>query len=232
MTNKHIQPDWNLSQTLNYFQSDTKSKILKDLNLIDNSNSTSYLFKFFGFKFNLIHQTHSAEVVEVSKNCHNLSGDSIFTREKNVIVAVRTADCVPILLSDKNGSFVAAIHCGWRGIAKNILKKTIKKINSKDYIAWIGPGISQSFFTTDRDVFDAFMVLDNRLTKYFKYTNSKFYVNLFGVVEFLLKKDGVDLIYGNSITQDFCTFRDDKYFFSYRRDQTPYRLISAACIKS
>ena len=185
MTNKHIQPDWNLSQTLNYFQSDTKSKILKDLNLIDDSHSTSYLFKFFGFKFNLIHQTHSAEVVEVSKICHNLSGDSIFTREKNVIVAVRTSDCVPILLSDKNSSFVAAIHCGWRGIAKNILKKTIKKINSKDYIAWIGPGIN-----------------------------------------------GVYLIYGNSITQDFCTFRDDKYFFSYRRDQTPYRLISAACIKS
>lgn len=228
MMKSRIKVDWELPAHVRAFQSEASLKIYTNSIYVQSKD----FFEFTNRQFSLVNQVHSNKVCQIYSNDHHLTCDAVFTYEPNVIVAVRTADCIPVLLSNKKGSFVAAIHCGWRGIAKNILKKTIKKINSKDYIAWIGPGISQAFFTTDRDVFDAFMVLDNRLTKYFKYTNSKFYVNLFGVVEFLLKKDGVDLIYGNSITQDFCTFRDDKYFFSYRRDQTPYRLISAACIKS
>ena len=227
MMKSKIEIDWKVPDFVRAFQSDSSLKIL---NNFDNEQSKT-LFKITNRKFSLVNQIHSNKVIHIYKNDHHFTCDAIYTFEPNVIVAVRTADCVPVLLSNKQGSFVAAIHCGWRGLATGIIHKTLEKIktNCEDFVAWIGPGISQKCFETDRDVYDLFNKEYHFLAKHFMYKNNKFYVDLVGIIVTFLKYYGIREIYGNSITQNYCTFSDN-FLFSHRQNKTPYRLISMAWI--
>ena len=229
MMNSKIDVDWSVPDFVRAFQSDASLKILN--NFVD--EQPKHLFGITNRKFSFVNQIHSNKVIQIYKNDHHFTCDGIFTYEPNVIVAVRTADCIPVLLSDDKGSFVAAIHCGWRGLSAGIIHETLKKIktNSEDVIAWIGPGISQQYFETDRDVFDFFNKKYNFLTKHFIYKNNKFYTDLVGITVSLLKHHGVQKIFGNSISQNYCTFSDD-FLFSHRQNKTPYRLISMAWINA
>ena len=229
MRSNKIKIDWIVPENIKSFQSNSSLKLTTTIN--PDSLHYQKLFKKIGLKFSLMTQIHSNKVCEIHSNTFNLTGDSVITFKPNVVVAIKTADCIPILLSNKEGSFVAAIHCGWRGLAEDIIKNTINKIKSKNYIAWIGPGISQNFFATDRYVYDAFMKKNNYLTRFFKYKNDKFNVDLVGIARELLQNSGVYEIYGNSVTQNYCTYRDHDFLFSHRFDQTQYRLISLAWIK-
>ena len=167
-----IEVDWKVSNFVRAFQSDSSLKIHN--NYVDEHSKT--LFRITNRKFSLVNQIHSNKVIQIYKNDHHFTCDAIFTYEPNVIVAVRTADCVPVLLSNKQGSFVAAIHCGWRGLSAGIIHKTLDKIktNYEDIVAWIGPGISQQYFETDRDIYDIFNKEYHFLEKHFMYKNNKF----------------------------------------------------------
>ena len=224
-----IEVDWKVPGFIKAFQSDASLKILN--NFVD--EQTKELFKITNRKFSLVNQIHSNKVIQIYKNEHNFTCDSIFTYEPNVIVAVRTADCIPVLLSNEQGSFVAAIHCGWRGLSADIINETLKKIktNYEDVVAWIGPGISQHYFETDQDVYDLFNKKYNFLTEHFIFKENKFYVDLIGITVSLLKYHGVKKIFGNSLSQNYCTFSDD-FLFSHRQNKTPYRLISMAWINA
>ena len=90
------------------------------------------LFAITNRKFSLVNQIHSNKAIQIYKNNHHFTCDAVFTYEPNVIVAVRTADCIPVLLSNKQGSFVAAIHCGWRGLSAGIIRETLIKIKTNE----------------------------------------------------------------------------------------------------
>ena len=227
MTKSKIEVDWMVPDFVKAFQSDASLKILNNFVY----EQPKDIFGITNRKFSLVNQVHSNKVIQIYKNDHHYTCDGVFTYEPNVIVAVRTADCIPVLLTNKQGSFVAAIHCGWRGLSTGIIGETLKKIktNCEDVVAWIGPGISQNYFATDRDVYDSFNKKNNFLTKYFIYKKNKFYVDLIRISVSLLKYHGVQNIYGNSISQKYCTFSDD-FLFSHRRNKTPCRLISMAWI--
>jgi len=229
MMKSKIEVDWTAPDFVKAFQSDASLKILN--NFVNEQPKD--LFAITNRKFSLVNQIHSNKVIQVYKNDHHLTCDGIFTYEPNVIVAVRTADCIPVLLSNEQGSFVAAIHCGWRGLSAGIIRETLKKIktNYEDVVAWIGPGISQKHFETDRDVYDSFNKKYNFLAKHFIYKNNKFYTDLIGITASLLKYYGVQKIFGNSISQNYCTFSDD-FLFSHRQNKTQYRLISMAWINT
>jgi len=113
MTKSKILVDWTVPDFVRAFQSDASLKILN--NFVDDQPED--LFGITNRKFSLVNQIHSNKVMEIDKNDHHFTCDGTFTYEPNVIVAVRTADCIPVLLSNKQGSFVAAIHCGWRGLS-------------------------------------------------------------------------------------------------------------------
>ena len=146
MMKSKIEVDWKVPGFVRAFQSDSSLKILN--NFVDEQPKD--LFSITNRKFSLVNQIHSNKVIQIYKNDHHFTCDGIFTYEPNVIVAVRTADCIPVLLSNEQGSFVAAIHCGWRGLSAGIILEALKKIktNGEDVVAWIGPGISQQYFET------------------------------------------------------------------------------------
>ena len=79
------------------------------------------------------------------------NADACFTRQKGVICSVLSADCLPVLMANKQATVVAAVHCGWRGLYADILLETIKKLNVDpgDLQCWLGPCISYKPYQVD-----------------------------------------------------------------------------------
>ncbi len=190
--------------------------------------------KLFSQSQNLPHplvflkQTHSNKVVEYIKppKKHGESiADACFTRKKGIICSVLSADCLPVLITDKQATVVAAVHCGWRGLYADILKNTILKlnVNPANLQCWLGPCISYKPYRVDEKFREIFVNKEAQLSHCF-YRNKKdgWHADLKKIALLQLEKLGV-----NDITQTpYCTY-DNKYlFYSYRRDQETGRMAS------
>ena len=138
-------------------------------------------------------------------------GDALITNQSGLAIAIRTADCYPILLADSRNRAVAAIHAGWRGTAEQIVITTIEKMSSQfgtdpnDISGAIGPGIGVCCYEVGEDVSSSFgfvirthldLALENRKQ---------------------LESAGVPT--ENIEALDVCTFCDAERFFSYRREK-------------
>ena len=119
------------------------------------------------------HQTHGCQVALVDEDFTSLSAveqtsrlegvDALITQLPGYCIAISTADCVPILLYDKEKKVVAAVHAGWRGTVQDIALLTLQKMQSafgsqpQDIVACIGPSISQDSFEVGEEVHQAFV---------------------------------------------------------------------------
>jgi YfiH family protein len=175
-----------------------------------------------------IEQVHGKRIIQLPKNIASSKADACYSKDKNVICAVRTADCLPILITDIRGTFVLTIHAGWRGLGIGIIEKAINKINSpNDLIVWLGPCISQENFEVGHDVYEFFNKNDkNCISAFIEKSKDKFSLSLTKAAELKLKSLGVQFIYGNGITQNYCTYNDVDKFYSYRRDKLTGRMAS------
>lgn len=167
-----------------------------------------------------VSQTHSTIVHDVSKMEAICEADATFTTEQDQVCAVLTADCLPVLLTNAEGSFVAAIHAGWRGLLNGILENTLSASSLIDdsTMAWLAPAISQKAFEVGPEVREAFLDSDSDNHQYFINSprDNHFFADLYGIARKKLEKFGLDKhqIYGG----DYCTYSDTKHFYSYRRD--------------
>lgn len=184
-----------------------------------------------------LQQTHSNYVInlddigDVSWNEYkNHNFDASFTRVKNKVCVVMTADCLPILLTDQQSSFVASIHAGWKGVENGVIKNTISALKHKshqDIIAYIGPSICQTHFEVGYEVKEQFIKLDLQNEKYFRQRIgeiNKFDCDVVGIA--VLQLLNLGLLTKNIYLSDICTYCQDKEFFSYRRDGKTGRIAS------
>lgn len=143
--------------------------------------------------------------------------DASFTKMANLVCAVMTADCVPILVCNTKGSEVAAIHAGWKGIAGGVIEQTVSAMHTDpgELLAWMGPAIGSNAFQVGLEIVDIFTKLnpDNRLAFTINGDNN-YYANIFYLATQSLKNTGITKIYGG----EYCTFSQSDLFFSYRRD--------------
>ncbi|MDX1352597.1 MAG: peptidoglycan editing factor PgeF [Thiomicrorhabdus sp.] len=158
--------------------------------------------------------------------------DASWTQAPNTVLAVMTADCLPILLTDEAGTCVAAIHAGWKGLANNVVSETLQAmpVQNNKLMAWIGPAISQKHFEVGQDVFDAFVTNSPENASFFvvKETESnKYFADLPGLVTAQLNALGVEKVYKS----DLCSFEDEEHFYSYRRDGKTGRMASLIWIE-
>jgi YfiH family protein len=156
-----------------------------------------------------------------------LPHDASYTYSKNKVCVVMSADCIPILLTDKNASFVAAIHAGWRGVEKSIIAKAISCIGrpGADMIAYIAPAICKDHFEVGQDIFEMFINLDaNNSLHFTKNSNGKFNCDLIGIARLQLLKCGLSA--ENIFLSNMCTYCNKEQFFSYRRDGVTGRIAS------
>lgn len=181
-----------------------------------------------------LNQTHSNLAIEIDNSTTDIihDYDATLTRIKNIVCTVMTADCLPILLTDINGSFVSAIHAGWRGVANNIISNAVNLTNvrPKDILAYIGPAICQKHFEIGYEVFDIFTQLNSHNQQFFiKKDNNKFDCDLAAIAKLQLINQG---ILANNITQsDECTYCNDKLFYSFRRNSITGRFASCIWIE-
>ncbi len=159
--------------------------------------------------------------------------DASWTQQAGQVAVVMTADCLPILLAAKDGSVVAAIHAGWKGLANQIVTKTIKALPTQpqNLTAWIGPSISQAHFEVGQDVWQAFVDLDATFAEYFvanKEQKDKYYADLASIAATQMQQLGIDSV----IKSGLCSYGQEQDFFSYRRDGQTGRMASLIWIES
>ena len=167
-----------------------------------------------------LHQTHSNQVLEIQENTpQGLAADGAWTQEGHLACAVLTADCLPLLLCDSKGSWVAAVHCGWRGIASGIIENTLQAtqhISKGPILAWFGPAIGPQCFEVGEEVRATFIEHQRTAITACEATSRphKWIANIYQLAKLRLQEMGVTQIYGG----DRCTYTENNSFYSYRRN--------------
>ncbi|MCK4311667.1 MAG: peptidoglycan editing factor PgeF [Candidatus Cloacimonetes bacterium] len=174
---------------------------------------------------NNIHLVKKSDFMDNEKIKVFPSVDGLITKEKNIILAVKTADCLPILFFEPEKKIIGTIHAGREGVQLNIVRKMIqgmKKLGAKQssILVEIGPAVCQKHYKVDRKVFDKFVSETNIPQKQFK-------LDLKKVVFSQLQQED---IHSDNITDHaICTFENENYF-SYRRNKTSKRQMSFICL--
>lgn len=186
-----------------------------------------------------LNQTHSCNVVELPLSTQSskkvLSADAAFTHKTGVVCAVMTADCLPILLVNRQKTIVAAVHAGWRGLADGIVEETVTnmtatpEVEANDLYAWIGPAIGPQAFEVGAEVKSHFeQQYGNQLSSCFVPSpntsdlSAKYLADLPKMAKRVLQLAGVQGV----TLSNLCTYQDAKKFFSFRRDGQTGRMAS------
>jgi YfiH family protein len=170
-----------------------------------------------------VHGTHVPAADEINPDC--CEADAAFTSQQNIVCAVLTADCLPILLCNQEGTQVAAIHAGWRGLLAGVIESTIKKMggNGDELMAWLGPAIGPDAFEVGQEVRDAFIGRRHEAAQAFTPAeNDHWMANIYTLASQRLAGEGVSEIYGGNL----CTYSDPLRFYSYRRDGLTGRMAT------
>ncbi|GGW71647.1 peptidoglycan editing factor PgeF [Alishewanella tabrizica] len=174
-----------------------------------------------------VHGTNVAQPELVTyANTAPIMADAAYSKQPKRVCVVMTADCLPILLCDKAGREVAAIHAGWRGLASGVIEETLKhfQASSETILAWLGPAISKSAFEVGAEVRNTFIQHQAMAEAAFQPTaQGKYLADLYLLAKQRLMAQGVNAIYGG----DYCTYQQPAQFFSYRRDGQTGRMASA-----
>ena len=174
-------------------------------------------------------QVHGT-AVSVADETSAAKADAAVARRPAAVVAVLTADCLPILLCARSGEEIAAIHGGWRGLAAGVITSTLSHMATASgaLMAWLGPAISQSAFEVGDEVRQAFVDLEAAAGECFEpNAQGRWQADLYGLARLQLRKAGVGAVYGG----EYCTHSDSSRFFSYRRDGECGRMASFVCRK-
>jgi len=170
-----------------------------------------------------LNQVHGCEVVLAGKQS-GISADACWTSDVDIPCAVLTADCLPVLFADRDGSCVAAAHAGWRGLAAGVLEATIASlpVPPQRLLAWLGPAIGPDAFQVGDEVRAAFLATTAEDAAAFRPDGSRWRADLFALARERLRRAGVGHISGGGI----CTVSRQEQFFSHRRDGLSGRFAS------
>jgi YfiH family protein len=169
-----------------------------------------------------LHQVHGVDVVQAERADADACADAAFTRARGVVCVIQVADCLPVLLCDREGTRVAAAHAGWRGLGAGVLERTVAALESapEALLAWLGPAIGPRAFEVGVDVFDTFVAADSEAATAFQpLREGKWLADLYALARRRLARAGVSAVYGGG----FCTAGDPARFFSHRRDRVTGR---------
>lgn len=175
-------------------------------------------------------QVHGATVARLGTTSVAMApvADAAVTRERGVVGAVLTADCLPVLFADRAGSAVGIAHAGWRGLAAGVLEATVAALgdlgtHADELVAWLGPAIGPAAFEVGNDVRDTFCALDTgAATCFLRHGERKWLADLYGLARRKLAAAGVAGVSGGG----FCTLTDTARFFSYRRERDSGRMAA------
>ena len=174
-----------------------------------------------------LNQVHGTKVVSLPLAESTLvDADASFSDQIGQACVVMTADCLPVLFCDRQGTRVAAAHAGWRGLAEGVLENTLALFpNPHDVMAWLGPAIGPDAFEVGEDVKQAFVAANSQAEACFvsrEHAPGKYLADLYALARLRLQSCGVESIYGGQE----CTFSQQQDYFSHRRNPNSGRQLS------
>jgi YfiH family protein len=164
-----------------------------------------------------LNQMHGTVIVSADRAGCLPQADACIARHRAAVCVVMTADCLPILLCDTQGSVVGVAHAGWKGLVAGVIEASVQAMDAapENIMAWLGPAISQDAFEVGDEVRAAFVAIQPQAASAFvPGGNGKWFADLYALARLRLNALGINRIYGG----DSCTYRDRDQYFSYRRD--------------
>jgi len=171
-----------------------------------------------------LEQVHGTVVADADAAACRVVADACIARKHGSVCVVMTADCLPVLLCDEQGTVVGAAHAGWKGLVSGVIEATVREMGvaPQRLMAWLGPAIGPEAFEVGAEVRAAFMAQDPRAAGAFTPygDQGKFHADLYKLARQRLAALGITRIFGGN----FCTFHQRDKFFSYRRDGVTGRM--------
>ena len=219
-THDYVEPDFNLGKDVRCLM------LTKEFLENKTSGSINFLSKITRTPVQLMEQVHGVNIKTISTYLSEpvKKTDGIFTKSKDFALAVKTADCIPLALSSEDGSEIALLHVGWKGLCGGIIENFLTKysVERKKYNAWIGPCISADNYEVGKEVFDSFCKSDPIAEINFKALGkNKWKFDLRSEAARRLSDGNV-----NICTSEHCTFKEEELYYSYRNNQSDKRMIT------
>ncbi|MFJ3523903.1 peptidoglycan editing factor PgeF [Pseudomonas sp. NPDC090203] len=174
-------------------------------------------------------QVHGIDVVQATPG-QVMQADASWSKIPGVACTIMTADCLPALFCNRQGTQVAAAHAGWRGLAAGVLEATVDSFadTPSDILVWLGPSIGPQAFEVGPEVRDAFMATHPDTAEAFvpSVNAGKFMADIYQLARLRLAAHGVTAVYGGG----WSTYNDER-FFSYRRGARTGRFASLVWIE-
>lgn len=170
-----------------------------------------------------LEQVHGIAVANADSASCLPRADACIATHRSAVCVVMTADCLPVLLCDQQGTVVGAVHAGWKGLAAGVIEATVQAMNvpAQNLMAWLGPAISRDAFEVGSEVREIFMGVDPQASAAFVAgQGGKWLADMYSLARLRLNVLGITQIYGG----DHCTYKDAGRFFSYRRDGVTGRM--------
>ena len=175
-----------------------------------------------------LEQVHGTRVVQPGDA--GTCADACFEDRAGRVCVVMTADCLPVLFCNKDGTRVAAAHAGWRGLLNGVLEQTTVGFGDRpgDLLAWLGPAIGPDAFEVGDEVRSAFVEQHASAATCFAAARAGHWMaDLYRLARQRLSRLGIESVYGG----DRCTFSEPVHFYSYRRDGVTGRMASLIWLK-
>jgi len=171
-----------------------------------------------------LEQVHGTVVANADAAECRVVADACIARQSGSVCVVMTADCLPVLLCDEDGTVVGAVHAGWKGLAAGVIEATVQEMGvaPDKLMAWLGPAIGPHAFEVGEDVRAAFIAHDLQATVAFipLAVAGKFRTDIARLARQRLNALGITRISGGT----FCTYHQKDKFYSYRRDGVTGRM--------
>ena len=172
-----------------------------------------------------LNQVHGIGVVNAVTASQLVTADAAYSDQKNKVCAILTADCLPVLICNRQGTKVAAVHAGWRGLLAGVIEETINSMQepAENILIWLGPAIGSQAFEVGEEVKQAFVHDIPETEPAFKANRAGHYLaDLYQIAKIRLNKIGVQSVSGG----DYCTYTDSIRFYSYRRQENTGRMAT------
>ncbi len=179
--------------------------------------------------FLTVNQVHGSEILVIDQpnpevsHFQNVNSDAIITNQRNILIGILVADCIPVILIDQKKHVAGVVHLGWRGTAAGLLGRTIKAMleifgcQPDDLCAAVGPGIAAHSYEVDRPVRDAFRLGTDQWGRIATEVSlGHWQLDLQKSTLLQLDEAGIDRSAVDLVKE--CTCCHKEVFFSYRRD--------------
>ena len=176
-----------------------------------------------------LNQIHGTTVAQHNTDKQGCDADAVVSHQANEVCAIMTADCLPVLFCNREGTVVAGAHAGWRGLQSGVLETTIASMQCEtdEILVWLGAAIGPANFEVGDEVREAFVsVHEISATAFIRNPNNgkKWLADLYQLAKIHLETSGVvvENIYGGGR----CTYQESDLFYSYRRESRTGRMAS------